>query len=86
MPELPAKERSGKSSWLGPVALGLGLLSWLLPVGGEVVAIVAVGCGTASIVTRRAFRIDWTAATGICVAAAQLFLALVLFAMRLSGL
>lgn len=86
MLELPARERSGKSSWLGPIALGLGLLSWVLPIGGEVVAIVAIGCGTASIVTRGEFRIDWTAVTGICVAAAQLFFALILFVMRVSGL
>lgn len=73
-------------SWLGPIALGLGLLSWLLPIGGEVVAIVAVACGTVSIVTRREYRIDWTAVAGICVATAQLFFALILLAMHASGL
>jgi hypothetical protein len=84
--ELRARDRPGKAAWLGPIAIGLGLLGWLTPVGGVVVASVAVGCGVVSIVTRRPYRIDWTAVVGICLGAGQLFLTLVLFVIGASGL
>lgn len=84
--ELRARDRPGKVAWLGPIAVGLGLLSWLTPVGGPVVASVAVGCGVVSIVTRRPYRIDWTAVVGICLGAGQLALALVVFVIGASGL
>ena len=84
--ELRARDRPGKAAWLGPIAVGLGLLGWLTPVGGVVVASIAVVCGVVSIVTRRPYRIDWTAVVGICLGAGQLFLALVLLAIGASGL
>ena len=43
--ELRARDRPGKAAWLGPIAVGRGLLGWLTPVGGVVVASVAVGSG-----------------------------------------
>jgi hypothetical protein len=84
--ELRARDRPGKAAWLGPLAAGLGLLSWLTPIGGPVVALVAVVCGVVSIVTRRPYRMDWTAVAGTCLGVGQLFLALVLFAIGASGL
>lgn len=84
--ELRARDRPGKAAWLGPIAVGLALLSWLTPIGGPVVALVAVVCGVVSIAKRRPYRIDWTAVVGICLGAGQLFLALVLFAISASGL
>lgn len=84
--ELPARDRRGKLASLGLVSLGLGVLCWLLPFVGVVVAAVAIGCGIVSIVTRREYRIDWTAVVGICLGSAQLFFELVLFAMKASGL
>lgn len=82
----PAKDRAGKAAWLGPLALGLGLLCWLLPIGGEAVAVGAIGCGAGSIGTRREYRVDWTAVAGICAGGLQLFLALMLFVMTASGI
>lgn len=82
----PAGERPGKTAWLGSTSLGLAVVSWLTPIGGEFVAVAALGCGAASIMTRREYRIDWTAVAGICVAAGQLYFALMLFAMSVSGL
>lgn len=64
--------------------MGLGLLCWVLPLGSEVVAAAAIGCGIGSIATRREFQIDWTAVAGICGGAAQLYFALMLFALELS--
>lgn len=84
-PKRSAKERRGKSAWLGPLALGLGLLCWVLPIGSEVAAATAIGCGIGSIATRREFRIDWTAVAGICAGAGQLYFALMLFALEVSG-
>ena len=84
--ELRSRDRPGKAAWLGPIAVGLGLLAWLTPVGGVIVALVAVGCGVVSIATRRPYRIDWTAVVGICLGAGQLFLALVLYVIGASGL
>jgi hypothetical protein len=84
--ELRARDRPGKAAWLGPIAIGLGLLCWLTPVGGVAVAAVAIGCGVVSVATRRPYRIDWTAVVGICLGAGQLFLALVLLVIGASGL
>lgn len=64
----------------------MGLLCWLTPIGGEVVAAVAVGCGVGSVATRRAYRIDWTAVAGICAGGGHLYLALILFAISTTGL
>lgn len=83
--ELRARDRPGRAAWLGPIAAALGLLCWLTPIGGEIVALVAIGCGTISIVTRRPYRIDWTAVVGICLGMGQLFLALILFVNGVSG-
>lgn len=80
----PAKERPGRSAWLGPVAMGLGLVSWVVPFG-EVVAAVALASGGVSIATRREFRIDWTAVAGIVLAAVQLYVALLLVVITSSG-
>lgn len=84
MPVRPAKDRTGKSAWLGPAALALALLSWVIPFG-EVVAAAALASGGASIATRREYRVDWTAAAGIALAAVQLYLALLLTVMSSSG-
>lgn len=84
--ELPARDRRGKLAALGPVALGLGVLCWLTPLVGAIVAILAIACGVVSIVTRRMYRVDWTATTGICLGGAQLFFELVLWAISVSGL
>lgn len=79
MPGRPAKDRPGKAAWLGPLALALGVLCWLAPIGSEVVAAGAIACGAGSIATRREYRIDWTAVAGISAGALQLYLALMLF-------
>ncbi len=84
--ELPARDRRGKLALLGPVSLGLGLLSWLTPFVGVAVAVVGIVCGVASILTRGEYRVDWTAGVGIALGGAQLFFELVLFAMSASGL
>lgn len=81
----PARSRMGKTAWLGPLALGLGLVCWLLPIGGEIAAACAIGCGTGSIVTRRDHRVDWTAVAGICAGVLQLYFALVLLGITASG-
>lgn len=84
--ELRARDRPGKGAWLGPVAAALGLLSWVSPIGGPIVALVACVCGAVSILTRRPYRIDWTAVVGICLGLGELFLDLVLFVSDVSGL
>lgn len=81
MSDRPAKDRPGRSAWLGPVALALALASWLFPFG-EVVAVLAIITGGVSIATRREYRVDWTAAAGVCVGAAQLYFALMLGLMQ----
>lgn len=75
---LPAGSGPGWHAWLGPVALGLGLLSWLVPLVGTPIALVAAALGGLSMTTRTEFRIDATAVAGVTVAAGQLLLALVL--------
>lgn len=84
MSQRPAGERPGRLVWFGPAALGLALVSWLIPFG-EVLAMAAVTSGGVSIATRREYRIDWTAVAGICVAAAQLYFAVLLFVMTTTG-
>lgn len=84
--ELPARDRRGKLASFGPIALGLAVLSWLTPLAGAVVAALAIGFGVVSILTRRSYRVDWTAVAGICVGGAQLFFEIVLLAMSASGL
>jgi hypothetical protein len=71
---------------LGPVALGLALLSWVIPVVGLGVAALAVVLGVVSVATRGEYRIDWTAAAGICVGLGQGFFTLVLWVMSLTGM
>lgn len=85
MPSQPAGDRSDRTVWLGPLALGLGLLCWLAPIAGEAVAAAAIASGAGSIATRREYRIDWTAVAGICAGALQLYLALMVFVMTASG-
>jgi hypothetical protein len=75
---LPAGNRPGRHAWLGPAALAMGLLSWLIPVAGAVIALAALVCGLVSMSTLTEYRIDWTAALGATVAAGQLLLSLVL--------
>lgn len=84
--ELPASDRRGRFAALGLIALGVGVLSWLVPLVGAGVAVLAIGCGSVSILTRQDYRIDWTAVVGICLGGAQLLFELVLFAMDLGGL
>lgn len=85
MSELPAKDRPGKSAWLGPVALCSGLVSWVAPGGGMVIALVAAACGVVSIRTRGPYRVDWIAVVGIGVAVLQALFSLLLLVMELSG-
>ncbi|MCT2584809.1 hypothetical protein [Actinophytocola gossypii] len=84
--ELPARDRRGKLALLGPISLGVAVLSWLTPFLGIAVAAVAIILGVVSIVTRREYRIDWTAVAGISVGGAQLFFEVVLLAIGVSGL
>ncbi|MQA62949.1 MAG: hypothetical protein GEU86_15985 [Actinophytocola sp.] len=79
----PARDRPGKAAWLGPLALGLGLLCWLAPVGSELVASAAITSGAVSIVTRRGYRIDWAAAAGIFAGTLHLYVAVMLFAITI---
>lgn len=84
--ELPARDRRGKLASLGPISLGLGVLCWVTPLVGAVVAGVAIVAGVVSILTRREYRVDWTAVVGVCLGGAQVFFELVLFAISVSGL
>jgi len=86
MSQRPAGDRPGKAAWLGPGSLALGLFSWVIPVIGPIIALCAVGTGSASVLTRGPYRVDWTAATGIGVGLGQLFFELMLFTMHTSGL
>lgn len=81
---LPARDRPGWRSWLGPTALTLGLLSWLVPFG-ELVGVLAATAGTTSVLTDREYRVDATAIAGIGIAGTGLFFSLLLLAMTLSG-
>jgi hypothetical protein len=75
---LPAGDRPGRAAWWGPISLALALSSWLFPVGGAVIAVVAVVCGVLSMATDREYRLDWTAVAGTPIGAAQLVLSLLL--------
>lgn len=81
VPARSAENRPGKSAWFGPAALGIALVSWLIPFR-EVLAAAALACGGVSIATRGEYRIDWAAVTGIVLAIAHLYVALLLFAMN----
>lgn len=74
---LPTKGRPGKQAWLGPVALCLGLLSWLAPVLGIPFALGAVTCGAVSMSSRE-YRIDWMAAAGVGIGLTQVLASLLL--------
>ena len=74
---LPAKHRPGRSAWLGPASLALGLLAWAVPVAGSALAAVALVCGIISVRTRGAYRIDATALLGSVAGLGQLVLSLV---------
>ncbi|AXB42250.1 hypothetical protein [Amycolatopsis albispora] len=80
----PVRERPGKRAWLGPLSLLLGVVCWWVPLGW-MVAVVAIACATASILTDRQYRLDWTAVTGASVAAGQLFFTVFLMAMEAAG-
>lgn len=81
----PAGDRPGRSAWLGPGSLFLGLLSWLFPIGGAPLALAAIVLATVSMTTLTRFRIDWTAVVGLCLGVGQALLSLALFSMSLSG-
>lgn len=81
---LPAGDRPGVKGLLGPVCLVLGLLGWLLPYG-EVASVVVLAAGAISILTDRQYRLDGLVIAGVCIAALQLFFALLLFTMDLAG-
>lgn len=83
--QFPAKDRSGKQAWLGPISLWLGLLSWVIPVVGSLVAVSAVACGAVSMTTRAQYRIDWTAAVGTGAGVGRVGLSLFVLAMTTSG-
>lgn len=74
---LPAAHRPGRSAWLGPASLGLGLLAWAVPGAGSALAAAAVVCGVASVRTRGAYRVDATALLGSAAGFCQLALSLV---------
>lgn len=83
--ELPAGDRPGKQALLGPTSLGLGLVSWVVPWLGWVVAVAAVVCGVVSMTTKIEYRLDWMAVVGALAGGAQLLFSLMLFAMTASG-
>ncbi|WP_433869033.1 hypothetical protein [Saccharopolyspora sp. CA-218241] len=80
----PAKDRPGRQAWLGPLALGIGLGSWLVP-GGIPVALVAVACGAWSVRTRGPYRIDGTAVAGAVAGGLQVLFSLLLLAADSAG-
>lgn len=82
---LPAKDRPGIPAWLGPVALCLGLLSWVVPVGGIALGLVAVACGVVSVWTRGPYRVDGTAVAGAALGALQVVSSLLLLVATSSG-
>ncbi len=81
---LSAGDRPGFKGLLGPICLVLSLLGWLLPYG-EVASALALAAGALSILTDRQYRLDGLVITGVCIAALQLFFALLLFTMDLAG-
>lgn len=81
----PAMSRHGKLAWLGPVSLGLALLSWVIPVGDIVIAAIAVACGLVVLFTSAEDRTDWTAVAGALVGFLQVLLALMLIAVDFYG-
>ena len=82
---LPAKNRPGKLAWLGPISLCIGLVSWVVPGGGPIIAAAAVACGVVSVLTRGRYRVDGTAVAGICAGGLQVAFSLVLVVMSASG-
>lgn len=56
----------------------LGILSWALVVAGTVFALVAVGCGAASLLTRDGHRIDGLAVVGTILGAGHLLASVML--------
>ncbi|MGA6161769.1 hypothetical protein [Amycolatopsis magusensis] len=82
---LPVRDRPGRRAWLGPLSLLLAVLCWFLPLGSVAVAAVAIACATASILTDREYRLDWTAVAGASIAAGQLFFTVFLMAMEAAG-
>jgi hypothetical protein len=81
----PALYRDGKLAWLGPVSLGLALLSWVIPVLDIAIASIAVACGLVALFTSTDDRIDWTAVAGAIVGFLQVLLALMLVAIDVYG-
>lgn len=75
---IPAKLRPGKQAWLGPAALCLAVLSWVIPVLGLPIAVVAAACAGVSIGTNRAYRLDWTAVVGSILALGHIGMSLAL--------
>ncbi|MBE1574276.1 hypothetical protein NQK81_43305 [Amycolatopsis roodepoortensis] len=62
----------------------LALLAWVLPYG-EVASVLALAAGATSAFTDRQYRLDGLVVAGVCIAALQLFFALLLFTMDLAG-
>ncbi|QFU89202.1 hypothetical protein YIM_20115 [Amycolatopsis sp. YIM 10] len=82
---LPVRDRPGRRAWLGPIALLLAVLCWFMPLGGVAVAVAAIACASASILTDRQYRLDWTAVAGASIGAGQLFFTVFLMAMEAAG-
>ncbi|MBK1783810.1 hypothetical protein [Prauserella cavernicola] len=81
---VPTDERPGLRGSLGPVSLVLAILGWLVPFG-EVLSVLALGAGALALWLGRRLRLDGFAVAGCCIASAQLFFALLLWTMELSG-
>ncbi|NYH77380.1 hypothetical protein FHR84_000694 [Actinopolyspora biskrensis] len=81
---IPARHRPGPCAWFGPIALCLGLVSWMLVVAGTVCAVAAVISGTASVTTRGHYRRDATALLGTALGAGHVLVSIMvmLWAMR----
>ncbi|ASU77011.1 hypothetical protein CDG81_00190 [Actinopolyspora erythraea] len=74
----PARHRSGAGSWLGPIALCLGIASWALLVPGVVRAVGAVVRGGGSVASRGEHRLDTTALFGVALGAGHVLTSIML--------
>ncbi|GAB3285891.1 hypothetical protein GCM10027563_19270 [Parasphingorhabdus pacifica] len=70
---------------MGPISLCAGLLSWIMPGSGVVIALVAVAYGVVSVQTRGPYRVDGTAIAGMGVGSLQVAFSLLLLTMTASG-
>jgi len=74
--QVPTRLRPGKRAWLGPAALAVGVVSWLVPAFGAPVAAAAVVCAVVSAGTDRQYRLDWMAVAGGGLGLGQVLVAL----------